>query len=249
MPLYLKISFLLFCPISFLLRLSIPVYTPESWNRYTASLSPIVITLLLIYFTGGNYHLGLYSYHYRISLEILALVLGGLIFRTSRKSVLPEYNIWLVWVGFIMSLLWICSICSVMIDLLNLSSTLLTFPSPALGMTLLAWGNSSSDLVANLAIAKVGLSSTALTACFAGPLFNMLVGLGMGCMISSYEEPIEFRIFDRVDILIGLVFLMCSLILSIYTVIVEKGNISRRYSYMMIGVYLTFNLVILSGVV
>lgn len=246
MSLWMKIIFLLFWPINLIRRLSIPVYTSDTWNRLQASTSPLVIILLLLYHTP----LDLSSYLWSIPIYILALTLalslGVFIFRTSKKSVLPEYNIWLVWVGFGMSLLWICNICSVMIDLLNLSSILLNFPSPVLGMTLLAWGNSSSDLVANLAIAKAGMSSAALTACFAGPLFNMLLGLGIGCVISSYEEGIEFKILDRVDIGIGLVFLMCSLSISILTVIIEKGNIGRRYSFIMIAMYCGFLCVMMS---
>merc|ERR1711939_192200 len=48
-----------------------------------------------------------------------------------------------------------------------------------LGLTVLAWGNSIGDLVADLSVARAGSPNMAVTACFAGPLFNMLVGLGV----------------------------------------------------------------------
>ena len=48
-----------------------------------------------------------------------------------------------------------------------------------LGLTLLALGNSIGDLVADLAIAKMGLGELAITGCVAGPLFNLLAGLGI----------------------------------------------------------------------
>jgi Sodium/calcium exchanger protein len=44
----------------------------------------------------------------------------------------------------------------------------------------LAWGNSMGDLTTNTAMARKGLANMAMTACFAGPLFNLLVGLGLG---------------------------------------------------------------------
>ena len=51
-----------------------------------------------------------------------------------------------------------------------------------LGVTVLAWGNSLMDFVNNTGLAERsrGGNSMAMTACFAGPLFNMLVGLGLG---------------------------------------------------------------------
>ena len=45
-----------------------------------------------------------------------------------------------------------------------------------LGLTVLAWGNSIGDLSTNMAMAKKGLANMALTACYAGPVFNLLVG-------------------------------------------------------------------------
>ena len=46
-----------------------------------------------------------------------------------------------------------------------------------LGMTVLAWGNSIGDFSTNMAMAKKGLANMALTACYAGPVFNLLVRL------------------------------------------------------------------------
>ncbi len=44
-----------------------------------------------------------------------------------------------------------------------------------LGLTVLAWGNSIGDFSTNMAMAKKGLANMALTACYAGPVFNLLV--------------------------------------------------------------------------
>jgi sodium/potassium/calcium exchanger 6 len=60
------------------------------------------------------------------------------------------------------------------------SSGLLNFPQGILGLTLLAWGNSLGDFFGNRAMAKAGHASMAITACFAAPLFNILISLSMG---------------------------------------------------------------------
>lgn len=49
----------------------------------------------------------------------------------------------------------------------------------------LAWGNSVGDLVADVVIAKSGQPKTAVAGCYAGPLFNMLIGLGLALSIKT----------------------------------------------------------------
>ena len=48
-----------------------------------------------------------------------------------------------------------------------------------LGLTLLSWGNSVGDAFASIAISKKGFGEMAFTGCIAGPVFNLLLGLGL----------------------------------------------------------------------
>jgi len=48
-----------------------------------------------------------------------------------------------------------------------------------LGVTVLAWGNSVGDLVANVTMARDGFPSMATAACFGSPLFTLTGGLGV----------------------------------------------------------------------
>ena len=58
-----------------------------------------------------------------------------------------------------------------------------------MGLTFLAWANSVGDLVADISLAKVGKAKTAVAACFGTPLLNLLVGLGLGCLIAILTVP------------------------------------------------------------
>lgn len=60
-------------------------------------------------------------------------------------------------------------------DLKKYPNNLATFVQ-LLGLTVLAWGNSVGDLSTNMAMARKGLANMAMTACYAGPVFNLLVG-------------------------------------------------------------------------
>ena len=62
-------------------------------------------------------------------------------------------------------------------------------PSSIMGLTFLAWANSVGDLVADISLAKVGKAKTAVAACFGTPLLNLLVGLGLGCLIAIFTVP------------------------------------------------------------
>jgi len=55
-----------------------------------------------------------------------------------------------------------------------------------LGLTFLAWGNSLGDLFANSALSKKGYGVMAVTGCFAGQLFNLLIGFGIALIRNSY---------------------------------------------------------------
>lgn len=66
--------------------------------------------------------------------------------------------------------------------LLEYFGTLSGVPHEVLGLTVLAWGNSIGDLSTNSAMAKRGLSNMAMTACFAGPIINLLMALSLGFM-------------------------------------------------------------------
>ena len=66
-----------------------------------------------------------------------------------------------------------------MIDLIGLLGIVLNVNTAYLGATLLAWGNSVGDMVANVGISRRGLAQMALVGCFAGPLFNTCIGLGI----------------------------------------------------------------------
>ncbi len=48
-----------------------------------------------------------------------------------------------------------------------------------LGVIIIGIGNSIPDMFANLSIARLGLHKMAITGCISGPIFNILVGLGL----------------------------------------------------------------------
>ncbi len=86
---------------------------------------------------------------------------------------------------------------------------LLNFPTGILGLTLLAWGNSLGDFFSNRAMARNGQASTAITACFAAPLFNMLMSLSLGFSSLFHKSHVRsIAVTLTPEVLLGCLFLM-----------------------------------------
>ncbi|UZJ56998.1 hypothetical protein CBS101457_006318 [Exobasidium rhododendri] len=82
-------------------------------------------------------------------------------------------------VGFLVSILYIMSIVDEVVSILQTLGLILGLSDAILGLTVFAMGNSLGDLVANITIARMGHPVMAISACFAGPLLNLLLGIGI----------------------------------------------------------------------
>lgn len=86
--------------------------------------------------------------------------------------------------GFVMSISWIAFTSNFVVDLLWIIGLILNIPKSLLGLTLLAVGNCLGDMNANVAMTKKGFGEMAVTASLAGPVFNVLFGLGVSITLS-----------------------------------------------------------------
>jgi sodium/potassium/calcium exchanger 6 len=118
-----------------------------------------------------------------------------------------------------------------------------------MGITILAWGNSSQDMIANMTVAKKGLSAMAITASFAGPVFNILIGLGIGLSILSQTgkpgEPIPVSLNNPLRV--GFLFAVLNGVLVIVSgACIGKGTIPKKYGYAAIALYGVYAVVTLT---
>ena len=89
----------------------------------------------------------------------------------------------LAFLSFLMSIMWIQFSSKVVMDLLQLFGFISHLPQSLLALTIIAWGNSLGDMIANLSMTKRGFGEMALTGCVAAPIFNILFGLGLTLVI------------------------------------------------------------------
>ena len=53
-------------------------------------------------------------------------------------------------------------------------------------MTLLAFGNSTCDLIVNMKLARMGLGLMGFTASFSGLIFNLFIGFGLALVRKTW---------------------------------------------------------------
>ncbi|CAI5931113.1 unnamed protein product [Closterium sp. NIES-64] len=144
-------------------------------------------------------------------------------------------------VSFAMSVFWIALTASELLGLLSALGIILHVSPSILGITVLAWGNSVGDLVADVTIAKAGHPTMAIAGCFAGPMFNLMVGVGSALAVRSwdlYPEPLV--LYHHPNVLLALCFLLGGVLSSIAFVVWSGFRVTRTWGVCLICMYLTF---------
>lgn len=197
-------------------RLTIPDVSEENWSRNyavaSATLAPVLLaTLWNSKRSGMGTREGTTIYLYG---ALVGVVLGLIAVHTTRKDSPPRKYLfpWLAG-GFLMSVLWTYIIAEELVGLLVSLGYVLGISPGILGLTVLAWGNSIGDLIANVAMAVTGGEDgvqIAISGCYAGPIFNTLAGLGGSLVVSAWGAhpapfviPVVPALFEILGFMIG----------------------------------------------
>ena len=204
------------------------------------------------------------SWIIRVMIFAIPLMLGLAILRYAPCGEIPMQSSLVVvpisLVGFVVSATWLDFVADRLVHLLSYFGIILHIPSTIIGITILAWGNCSQDMIANITIARKGLSTMAITASFAGPLFNILVGLGIGFTILSKQEmgsnddseegfdyheigntpekfvPIPVSLNNPLRV--GFLFAVINgLLVLVFGICIGKGTIPKYYGYVALAIY------------
>jgi len=131
----------------------------------------------------------------------------------------------------------------VLIDLLTTLGDILDVPATFLGITLLAFGNSAADLSLNVALAKTGYGEMGVAGSVAGPLFNLLIGLGTGLLKTTIESgSIHFNLFmdDKRIVFVCVLTLIINLVRLLLQGFMSKFNLGKSVSYAGWLLYVAF---------
>lgn len=89
--------------------------------------------------------------------------------------------------SFVMSLIWLLLIANELVGTALCFGKILNVPDIVMGLVVLAVGNSINDLAASVTIAREGFPSMAVAGAYAGPMFNVLAGIGLPMLIYTIK--------------------------------------------------------------
>ncbi|KAF2178532.1 hypothetical protein K469DRAFT_598995 [Zopfia rhizophila CBS 207.26] len=213
---------------------SAPTPSPDSrqWNRWLIILQAFTAPFFIVLIIWANTQPE--SPHALLRPTLIALVFSLalllILLITTTPTRPPRWRALLCFLGFAVSIAWISSIANEVVGVLKTLGVILNMSDAILGLTIFAVGNSLGDLVADITVARLGFPVMALSACFGGPMLNILLGIGIsGCYMTIKggrhhhekhpDRPLEFKPY-HIDVSTTLVISGASLLVTLVGLLV-----------------------------
>ena len=143
--------------------------------------------------------------------------------------------------GFFTAVLWIDTVAGELVALLQFLGIWAGIDAAVLGLTVLAWGNSLGDLATNIAMAKNGLANMAMTACFAGPVFSLLISVAVGFLhmpVKTKQLHVPVELTPTMAVAAAFIVMNCTGIILVGSL--NHQRLPEWHGYSMLGFYAAF---------
>ena len=172
----------------------------------------------------------------------------GIVLLTTRSDRPPRWHFVLCFVGFAVSVAWISSIADEVVGVLKAIGVIFDISDAILGLTIFAVGNSMGDLVADITVARLGYPVMALSACFGGPMLNILLGVGLSGLYMVIhkadhrhhkhpDEDLKFRPYKievSTTLMVSAVALLVTLVGLLIVIPLNRWTMDRRIGWGLI---------------
>ncbi|KAI8393739.1 Sodium/calcium exchanger protein-domain-containing protein [Radiomyces spectabilis] len=172
-----------------------------------------------------------------IVVAVSGLTSAAFLFTTS-DHMRPRLYWMMCFVGFVIAVVWIYVIANEVVGVLQVIGMAIGVSDAILGLTVFAMGNSLGDFVANVTMAKLGFPLMAMSACFGGPMLNIMLGVGLGATYVTLQREEPYAIEVSSTILVSAIGLLIVLVSSLILVPLNGFRMSRKFGYAWIGIYL-----------
>lgn len=237
-----KIISIIRAPLLFGSIITIPVVDHDrnrnNWCRLLNTIHcitiPLIITLLIQFIADENYSL------FGLPLPVLSLIpgviLAAVVLKTTSAHKAPECHPIYAYVGFAMSIVWIYMLATEIIGLLKTVGIMFSMTDTAIGLGILAWGNSLGDIVANISLAEAGYPRMALGASIGAPLLNLLLGFGLSFTISL--KPGESAVIEYSPTITLLCSTLAFMLLAVmFSTLSPPEKSKKLFGYLLIASY------------
>ncbi|KAJ2998299.1 hypothetical protein NUW58_g367 [Xylaria curta] len=218
---------------------SIETDEDQSWNRWL---------FVLQIFTGPLFCVLMVWANFAEDLQRPVVLLA-----TTSADRKPKYHVVFCFLGFAIAIAWISTIANEVVGILKAFGVILDISEAILGLTVFAIGNSIGDLVADVTVARLGYPVMALSACFGGPLLNILLGIGLGGAyqtivaankhhIKHPDEPYRYKPYHiqvTGTLMVSTIALLITLFGLLIVVPLNKWMMTRRIGWGLITLWTT----------
>lgn len=244
-------------PVVTMLKLTIPVVPTSETRQLEAKtmfgkeffilvtqciIAPFVGMVLMCYDDSLNWRF--FVIPPMISLGLLALSFWCRSLQRGHDDHMTKwYCIILSILGFIISILWISTIAAELIAIIKFFAVLLDLSDVILGITVFAIGNSLGDFISNFTIAKMGYPIMALSACFGGPMLNILLGIGGSALYVIPNTGENIKVDFSGTLIVTGATLVINLVALLIVVPMHRWEMNRQIGMGMIGLWCSATLV------
>lgn len=229
---------------------------PKEWNRWLAIVQVFTAPMFMVLIVWANIEgetnikLLIRLVAGSLILSLLGLVLLLAVTTPTRE---PKHKPVLCFLGFFVAIAWISTIAGEVVGVLKAFGVILNISDAILGLTIFAVGNSLGDLVADITVAKLGYPMMALSACFGGPMLNILLGIGIGGLYQTLSnanqklkkhpnKPIHYKPYElevSTTLLISGATLLVTLVFLLIVVPLNKWRMDRKIGIGLIILWAT----------
>ena len=186
-----------------------------------------------------------------LSSLLTSLILLLLLLFTSTSDKPPAYRPLFCFLGFIVAIAWISTIANEVVGVLKAFGVIVGMSDAILGLTIFAVGNSLGDLVADITVARLGFPVMALSACFGGPMLNILLGIGVSGLYMNIRHgehyhlkhphrPTKYKPYNveiSTTLIISGVTLLVTLVGLLIVVPMNKWKMDRKVGWGLIALW------------
>ncbi|CAJ0842691.1 18033_t:CDS:10 [Entrophospora sp. SA101] len=235
---FTKLTALMAMPAIFLLTLTLPVVEAKEnevgWNKWLTAIqflcAPIFISSVLFAGDKSSVIIVLYAFIFGLLASIFCILFTSE-FRT------PRFHSLLCFMGFGVAIVWIFLVANEVVGLLQALGQIMGLSDAILGLTIFAMGNSLGDFVANITIAKMGFPMMAMSACFGGPMLNILLGVGISATYVAIKTGSPSKIEVEATLFISSIGLLLGLCSVMIYLPYNGYRMTKALGYYLISIY------------
>ncbi|TFY73995.1 hypothetical protein EWM64_g10017 [Hericium alpestre] len=138
--------------------------------------------------------------------------------------------------GFLVAMVWIMAIADEVVYVLQTFGFIFGLSDAIIGLTIFAIGNSLADLVANMSVA-VFAPVMGFSACFGGPMLNMLLGVGISGSYIIHQTGESYNLEFSTTLFVSAIGLLFLLLVTMIFIPLNGYYLPRLWGFFLIFSY------------